>query len=51
MKADQCERRAEEARALAAQTQDLWEREVLLRAVTQWQLTAAHKAAKEVKQA
>jgi hypothetical protein len=51
MKGDECQRRAEEAKALAAQTQDLWEREALLRVATQWQLIAAHKAAKEAKQA
>ena len=51
MTADECRRRAEEAKALAAQTQDLGEREALLRVATQWQLIAAHKAAKEAKQA
>jgi len=34
---DECQRRAEEAKSLAAQTQDLWEREAFLRIVTQWQ--------------
>jgi len=47
MDADECQRRAEEAKALAAQTQDLWEREAFLRVATQWQLIAAHKATKE----
>jgi hypothetical protein len=51
MTADECGRRAEEAKALAAQTQDLWEREAPLRLATQWQLIAAHKAAKEAKHA
>jgi hypothetical protein len=46
MEADERQRRAEEAKALAVQTQDLWEREALLRVATQWQLIAAHKAAK-----
>jgi hypothetical protein len=46
---DECERRAEEAKALAAQTQDLWERETLLRIATQWQLLAGHNAVKEGK--
>ena len=36
-----------EAKALAAQTQDLWERELLLRIADQWQLLAAHRAAKK----
>jgi hypothetical protein len=49
MTAEECFRRAEEAKALAAQTQDLWEREVLLRIATQRQLIASHKAAKEGK--
>jgi hypothetical protein len=40
-----------EAKALAAQPQDLWEREALLRVATRWQLIAAHKAAKQAKQA
>jgi hypothetical protein len=46
---DECKRRAEEAKALAAQTRDLWERETLLRIATQWQLLAGHKAVKEGK--
>jgi hypothetical protein len=50
MTADECQRRVEEAKALAAQTQDFWEREVFLRIATQWQLIAAHKATKEAKQ-
>ena len=49
MTADECQRRAEEAKALAAQTQDLWERETYLRIATQWQLLAAHRAVKEHK--
>ena len=43
MTADECQRRAEEAKALAAQTRDLWEREAFLRVATQWHLIAAHK--------
>ena len=43
------QRRAEEAKILAAQTQDVWEREILLRVATEWQLLAAHKASKELK--
>jgi hypothetical protein len=43
-------RRAEEAKILAARTQDVWEREALLRVAEQWQLLAAHKASKEAKQ-
>ena len=49
MTAEECQRRAEEAKALAAQTQDLWERETLLRIATQWQLLASHRAVKEGK--
>ncbi len=51
MTPDECQRRAEEAKALAAQTQDLWERETYLRIATQWQLLAAHRAVKENKPA
>jgi hypothetical protein len=51
MTSDDCQRRAEEAKALAAQTQDLWERETLLRIATQWQLLASHRAVKEGKPA
>jgi len=43
------QRRAEEAKILAAQTQDVWEREMLLRVATEWQLLSAHKANKELK--
>ena len=50
MTADECQRRAEEAKALAAQTRDLWEREAFLRVTIQWYVVAAHKATKESKQ-
>jgi hypothetical protein len=43
MTADECQCWAEEAKALAAQTRDLWEREAFLRVATQWHLIAAHK--------
>jgi hypothetical protein len=39
--------RAEEAKSLAKQCQDVWEREILLRVATQWQLLAAHRDVKE----
>ena len=45
MIADECQQRANEAKALAIQTQDLWERELLLRIAEQWQLVAARRAA------
>jgi hypothetical protein len=48
---DECQHRADEAKALAVQTQDLWERETYLRIATQWQLLAAHKAIKVAKPA
>jgi hypothetical protein len=35
---------ADEARLLARQTKDLWEREALLRMAAQWERLAAHKA-------
>ena len=51
MTAKECQQRADEAKSLAVQTQDLWEREILLHIATQWQLLAAHRASKEAKQA
>jgi hypothetical protein len=51
MTAEECQRRADEAKALAVETQDLWERETYLRIATQWQLLAGHKAVKEDKPA
>jgi hypothetical protein len=47
MTADECHQRAMEAKALAVETQDLWERAMLFKIGTQWQLAAAHRAAKE----
>jgi hypothetical protein len=47
MSPDECHQRGQEAKALAAQTQDLWERELLLKIADQWQLLAAHRAAKK----
>jgi hypothetical protein len=47
MTADECHHRAREAKALAVETQDLWEREMLFKIGTQWQLVAAHRAAKK----
>jgi hypothetical protein len=41
--------RAEEAKNLAKRSQDVWEREILLRVATQWQLLAAHREVKESK--
>jgi hypothetical protein len=46
MTADECHQRAMEAKALAVETQDLWERELLLKIADQWQLIAAHRVAK-----
>jgi hypothetical protein len=46
MTADECHHRAREAKALAVETQDLWEREMLFKISTQWQLVAAHRAKK-----
>ena len=42
--------RAEEAKRLAMQSRDVWEREILLRVATQWQLLAAHRELKESNQ-
>jgi hypothetical protein len=47
MTADECHQRAKEAKVLAMQTQDLWEREMLFKIADQWQLLAAHRAAKK----
>jgi hypothetical protein len=46
MTADEYHERAKEAKALAVETQDLWERELLLKIADQWQLIGAHRAAK-----
>ena len=46
MTADEYQERAREAKALAVETQDLWERELLLKIADQWQLIGAHRAAK-----
>ena len=46
MTADEYHERAKEAKALAVETQDLWERELLLKIADQWQLIAAHRVAK-----
>ena len=51
MTAEECQRRADEAKALAVETQDLWERETYLRIATQWQPLAGQKAVKEDKPA
>jgi hypothetical protein len=42
-------RRADEARLLARQTKDLWEREALLRMAAQWERLAANKANMEAR--
>jgi hypothetical protein len=47
MTQDECHQRSKEAKALAAGTQDLWERELLFKIADQWQLLAAHRAVKE----
>ena len=46
MTADEYHERAKEAKALAVETQDLWERDLLLKIADQWQLIAAHRVAK-----
>jgi hypothetical protein len=46
MTADECHQRAKEAKALAVETQDVWEREMLFKIAGQWQLLSAHRAAK-----
>jgi len=42
--------RAVEAKRLAMQSRDVWEREILLRVATQWQLLAAHREVKQSRQ-
>jgi hypothetical protein len=44
MTADECRQRAEEASRLAADTHDLWEREILFKIASQWQLLEVHRA-------
>jgi hypothetical protein len=48
MTLDDCHQRSKEAKALAAETQDLWERELLFKIADQWQLLSAHRAAKKL---
>ena len=47
MTADECYQHAREAKRLAAETRDLWEREMYYKVADQWQLIAAHIAAKK----
>jgi hypothetical protein len=47
MTVDEFHDRAREAKRLAAETQDLWEREMLFKIADQWQLLAAHRTAKK----
>jgi hypothetical protein len=44
MTPDDCHQRSKEAKALAAETQDLWERELLFKIADQWRLIEAHRA-------
>jgi hypothetical protein len=50
MTAKECQRRADEAKVMATQTHDPWERETLLHIATLWQLVASHRASKEARQ-
>jgi hypothetical protein len=45
MTPDECHQRAREAKRFAAETQDLWEREMLFKIADQWQLLAARRTA------
>jgi hypothetical protein len=47
MSPDDCRQRAKEAKVLASETQDLWERELLFKIADHWQLVAAHRASKK----
>jgi hypothetical protein len=44
---EECHQRAKEAKALAVETQDLWERELLFKIADQWQLLSARRAARK----
>jgi hypothetical protein len=46
MTADECRQRAEEATRLAAENNDLWEREILFKIASEWQLLAVRRATK-----
>jgi hypothetical protein len=48
MTVEECLHRAREAKALAADNKDLWERDLLFKIADQWWLLAAHAAAKKV---
>ena len=47
MSPDECQERAKEAKALAMETLDLWERELLFKIADQWQLLSARRAARK----
>jgi hypothetical protein len=47
MTSDECHDRAREAKRLAAETQDLWERELLFKIADQWLLIEARRLAKK----
>ena len=44
MTVDEYRARTEEATKFAADTRDLWEREILFKIANQWQLLAVHRA-------
>jgi hypothetical protein len=48
---DECHERAREAKRLAAETQDLWEREMLFKIADQWRLLEAHSTSKKLRSA
>jgi hypothetical protein len=51
MTPEECHDRAKEAKRFAAQTHDLWERELLYKIADQWRLIEAHKAGKKAQTA
>ena len=46
MSPDDCHQRAREAKRLAAETEDLWEREMLFKIADEWQQLSEHRAAR-----
>jgi hypothetical protein len=47
MTSDECHQRSMEARKLAAETDDLWQRQILFQIAEQWQLISVHRMEKQ----
>ena len=47
MTSDLCHQRSMEARKLASETDDLWQRQILFQIAEQWQLVSVHRMEKQ----